>query len=247
MRAWDVARGVAVAEAALPASGWDVALLDDDRVVAVLTDGQQLLTFRAADLSPMFTVAEPYQATSVAAAGDRLLVADQARLATVDVTGAVTSEATFTNPAAVSLAPVGAPRWLVVGGVLGDTSLFTWPALAPVRTWRADVGIIAIEFRPDGALVASAGGRVVRLWDPASGRLLAELDAGFLVTQLAWSPDGTQLAVAGASGTVLWWRLTPPDDDELAAVTACVSPWQLADAVLVARPFDPARCAALDR
>ena len=156
-------------------------------------------------------------------------------------------EAAFLGASAAALGPVDAPRWLVIGGKVGDTTLYTWPALAPVRTWRADDGLTAIGFRPDGAIVATLGLRTVRLWDPATGRLLDEIDAGFLLTQLAWSPDGRRLAVAGASGTVLTFELAPPEPAALASVAACASSWQLVDAVLVARPFEPSRCAVLAR
>jgi serine/threonine protein kinase/WD40 repeat protein len=55
--------------------------------------------------------------------------------------------------------------------------------------------IYALEFSPDGTMLAS-GGRGSRLWEVASGRLLLELDAGGFVPATAFSPDGRSLAFA---------------------------------------------------
>jgi serine/threonine protein kinase/WD40 repeat protein len=55
--------------------------------------------------------------------------------------------------------------------------------------------IYALEFSPDGTMLAS-GGRSSRLWDVASGRPLLEIEAGNLVPATAFSPDGRSLAFA---------------------------------------------------
>jgi WD40 repeat protein len=63
----------------------------------------------------------------------------------------------------------------------------------------------ALEFSPDGKLLASAGGRDqrVRLWDVAGTKLLAELRPCALHC-VKFSPDGKTLASSGGRSILLW-------------------------------------------
>jgi hypothetical protein len=70
-------------------------------------------------------------------------------------------------------------------------------------------------------------------------------DVGAVVTQLAWSPDGSKLAFAGGAGTVWIWPVPRDDGRALADVAACASPLRLDQAALAAATFEPARCAVL--
>jgi WD40 repeat protein len=81
-----------------------------------------------------------------------------------------------------------------------------------------------VAFSPGGKVLASGGMRSARLWDPASGKKLAEIPHS--ADTLAFSPDGKKIALAGHNFTVggsgkgiaLWdvekqkelWRKTPP-------------------------------------
>ncbi len=66
-----------------------------------------------------------------------------------------------------------------------------------------------VVYSPDGSQVASASfDGTARLWDPASGQTLAELEGHEgPIYNLRFRPDGSSLATAGADGTARLWAL----------------------------------------
>lgn len=69
--------------------------------------------------------------------------------------------------------------------------------------------VMAVAWSPVGDLIASTSSDLtVRLWDPAGGILLAQLERDDTSTALAWSPDGTLLAEGGWSNDVTLWDIS---------------------------------------
>ncbi len=243
LRAWDLLTGRQRGVADLGESAWDVVLFGD--VIATQDEGKpnKVALWSVADLHPIAAPGLTTRFYELFAANDHLLVGNASEVDVIDVTGKPSGQFGFATGNSASIAGSS----VAVAGVAGDIALFDWPGLHPIRSWQSGAFITTMRFRPDGAILATVGDKRVRLWDPFAGRLLAELELPVILAQLAWSPDGTHLAVAGGSGTVWIWNLTPADPSSLSAYIKCASPWQLADTAIVAAPFDPASCSVLAR
>lgn len=81
--------------------------------------------------------------------------------------------------------------------------------------------VTGVTWSPDGTTIASASAdATIRLWDAATGDLLATLDDHQdSVSALAWSPDGRSLASASWDKTVRLWDLSAGPGRAKAAVT----------------------------
>jgi WD40 repeat protein len=112
---------------------------------------------------------------------------------------------------ALAFAPDGSR--LVSGDSAGIVKLWdvaTGQERASLRVCEPGAGLAAIAISPDGALFVTAGflDRSVRFWDAASGEPRGELPrTGSGTTGLAFSPDGTTLALARGDGTVWLWEV----------------------------------------
>lgn len=109
-------------------------------------------------------------------------------------------------------------RRLATSSASGLVVLRTMPGLAVVRRLDHPGGAATLAFAPDGRTLATAGyDGAVRLWDPATGRLVRTLrGAAGTVWTLDYSPDGGLLAAAGEDRMVRIW--SPADGRLLRAL-----------------------------
>jgi WD40 repeat protein len=74
-------------------------------------------------------------------------------------------------------------------------------------SWRGESqAIFSSALSADGSVLATGGDRKIRLWDVPTGDQLANLEVGMLVTDLAFTLDGSTLTWGGGDGSVHFER-----------------------------------------
>ena len=122
--------------------------------------------------------------------------------------------------------------------------------------WRADSGqvvtqlvghvsdVTSCQWSPDDSLIVTSSlDRKARIWDPASGDLLAVVEAEGQIWSAAFAPDGRTVALATDDGVLLWElpRFTE-GPAELERLLRCRVPYQVVDRRLTPRPRQAEAC-----
>lgn len=112
-------------------------------------------------------------------------------------------------------------RQIAVGVDDGLIHVFQWPGGEPVRVLRSHAPLSglgatvpAVEYSPDGQMIATAGyDGVLQIWRANDGALLGRKDCqGGIIYALKWISGGKEMAVATGFGAVQVWALARPGD-----------------------------------
>lgn len=109
--------------------------------------------------------------------------------------------------------------------VIVDDRVQLWDPRDPGRKPEFELAghqalIMAARFSPDGQILATTDGvGTLWLWDPNTGRALAEFEsrAGFLEA-LAWDPEGQLIAAGGEDSVIRLWHASGADTEPVATL-----------------------------
>lgn len=163
-----------------------------------------------------FNTAAPVYTLNFAVGGSKLVFVSRAKVQVIDTgsgnLGAEIFHEDFVQSWAIS--PDGALIATSAGGTVGSEFLpliYLWDPVTGMPKGNLQYGesvSAAMEFSPDGTILASTDGATLVLWDIAAQHQLGKWAAHpERITALAFSPDGTQILTASSDGTVYLWMV----------------------------------------
>jgi len=97
----------------------------------------------------------------------------------------------------------------VNGSVVPAISLWDTTTSSEIRTLVMNEPVYAMQFSPDGKLLAASVGKDLQIWDATSATLLTTLTGhSDIILQIAFSPDQHTIATAGLDNQLLLWQIT---------------------------------------
>lgn len=95
---------------------------------------------------------------------------------------------------------------LVTGGTAGTMRLWDIASGQILHLFSAE-GVMGLAFSTDGNLVIAQSGNFVKMWDVATGQLVGNLVHDTELLSVAFSPDGSLIAVGGYDGNIYLWGI----------------------------------------
>ncbi|HKI21323.1 MAG TPA: WD40 repeat domain-containing protein, partial [Isosphaeraceae bacterium] len=104
-------------------------------------------------------------------------------------------------------------RNIITGDAKGKLAFWDLDSLRKLREVQGNAGdLLSVRYSPSGKECAGAAGRLLRLWD-SGGNSTGDLatpgikpdDEKFSITDLAYSPDGSQIACGASNGRIYIW------------------------------------------
>jgi WD40 repeat protein len=104
-------------------------------------------------------------------------------------------------------------RSIAIGSQVGSIRIISLEGAEEVKRILTPDGVVsALEWSPDGTMIASSGGSgQVRIWDVASGAAVGQTPnvGSSGLASLAWHPDGTQVASGNFDHEIRLWESLP--------------------------------------
>jgi WD40 repeat protein len=113
---------------------------------------------------------------------------------------------------AVALSPNG--KWVACAGSGGRIDLVDASTGRVVKALPNDLAVKIVRFSLDGARLACAGEKRVRVWNIADGTLSAGLATAAEIRSVAWTNDGRRLAVGQVDGGLHLYALDDANGDD---------------------------------